>query len=138
VIELAFDQGRLGSAPVEWKRRTKLHGLPRFSRRTLGNTVHRFQDHCGAAESQRRLGELLFRDGSSNPVPFPDSFANEFWLARGLPTSKMQNASYFHHLRRYNEGMIPVDQVFFEDVQYYSKWNARNICIHRATQFQSS
>jgi hypothetical protein len=60
--------------------------------------------------NQRRLGELLsvFRM-VLNPVPFPGLVRKRVLLARGLPTSKMQNASYFHHLRRgTNEGMIPV------------------------------
>ena len=27
-----------------------------------------------------------------------EEFVKHFWLARGIPESKMQNASYFHHL----------------------------------------
>lgn len=29
-----------------------------------------------------------------------DTFAREFFLNRGLPSSRMQNASYWHHLVR--------------------------------------
>ena len=29
-----------------------------------------------------------------------DEFVTDFWLARGIPASRMQNASYFHHLVR--------------------------------------
>lgn len=47
-----------------------------------------------------------------------DDFAREFWLARGIPPTKMQNASYFVHLiswyeRRQDPNVL---FVFFEDL----------------------
>jgi hypothetical protein len=47
-----------------------------------------------------------------------DAFAKEFWLARGAPTSKMQNASYFVHLiswyKRRNDPNVLI--IFYEDL----------------------
>jgi hypothetical protein len=101
-IELAYDQGQDLGAP-QWNAiaEAKLRRTAALFKTHAWQYRHRFQRPlwcCGIPTTSWRafigFGMVL------NPVPFPDSFANEFWLARGLPTSKMQNASYFHHLRR--------------------------------------
>jgi hypothetical protein len=47
-----------------------------------------------------------------------NTFATEFWLARGIPTSKMQNASYFIHLISWYERRNDPTVLFvcFEDL----------------------
>jgi Sulfotransferase domain len=47
-----------------------------------------------------------------------DSFAREFWLARGVPATKMQNASYFVHLVSWYERRHDPNVLFvcFEDL----------------------
>lgn len=55
-----------------------------------------------------------------NSISLTD-FAREFWLQRGVPTSRMNNASYFVHLTSwYNEQKKNDDDVliiFFEDLK---------------------
>ncbi|EGD72479.1 hypothetical protein PTSG_11596 [Salpingoeca rosetta] len=48
-----------------------------------------------------------------------EEFVREFWLARGVPESEMQNASYFHHLISWwqHVGRDDVLWVFFEDMK---------------------
>ena len=48
-----------------------------------------------------------------------DEFVREFWLARGVPQSKMQNASYFHHLVSWwpHRNDPNVLLLFFEDLK---------------------
>lgn len=57
----------------------------------------------------------FFEEGT---IPI-DDFAREFWLARGVPTSRMNNASYFVHLTSWYE-LRDADDVliiFFEDLK---------------------
>ena len=48
-----------------------------------------------------------------------EEFIQEFWLARGAPQSKMQNASYFHHLASWwpHRNDPNVLFLFFEDLK---------------------
>lgn len=133
-IELAFDQHQDLSAP-QWTNGAAseadadadakaVTGLPRFFK------THAWADHCPPfpktivvlrnpndvlVSFYRFFSGWFFEPGSITL----DAFAEEFWLARGIPTSKMQNASYFHHLvswydRRDDPGVLIV---FFEDLK---------------------
>jgi hypothetical protein len=125
-IELAYDQHQDLDTP-QWNAAAEAEavtGLPRFFK------THAWADHCPPfqktivvlrnpndvlASFYRFFSGWFFEPGSITL----DSFAEEFWLARGLPTSRMQNASYFHHLvswykRRNDPGVLIV---FFEDLK---------------------
>lgn len=58
-----------------------------------------------------------------------DSFAQEFWLARGVPTSRMNNASYFVHLVSWYERRHDPDVLLlcYEDLKDNLKPQVRRI-----------
>jgi len=117
-IELAADQGQRLRAEQKFSPRCfKTHlwapHCPDFKR-----TIVVFRDPYDVANSFYRFFEgWFFAPGSMEA----DTFVREFWLARGPAESKMQNASYFHHLtswyERYQEDRNKVLVVFFEDLK---------------------
>jgi hypothetical protein len=118
-LELAHDQGQDLKA-VQFGEQD---GMPRFFK------THAWANHC----PKFRKAIVVLRSPEDVLVSFyhffedwffesgtvsMDAFAEEFWLARDIPTSKMQNASYFVHLiswykRREEKGVLIV---FFEDL----------------------
>jgi len=64
-----------------------------------------------------------------------DEFAHEFWLERGVPTSKMQNASYFVHLTSWyehrNDANVLV--VCFEDLKENLEEQVRRVASFMST-----
>lgn len=98
-LELAHDQGQDLYGPQYGHEQH----LPRFFK------THAWEEHCPNFEkvivvlrnpedvllSFFRFFEGWFFEVGSITL---DEFAKEFWLARGVPTSKMQNPSYFIHL----------------------------------------
>ena len=61
-----------------------------------------------------------------------EEFVREYWLARGLPQSKLENASYFHHLaswwpHRKDENVL---FLFYEDVKSDPEAAVRAIAKH--------
>ena len=54
-----------------------------------------------------------------------DEFVRGFWLARGVPESKMQNASYFHHLLSWWEHRKDDDVLllFYEGTKHTHAFN---------------
>jgi hypothetical protein len=98
-LELASDQGQDLDAPQYGDAEM----LPRFFK------THAWEPHCpkfskvivvlrnpfDVLKSFYKFFEgWVFEPGTVSM----DAFAREFWLARDVPTSKMQNASYFIHL----------------------------------------
>jgi Sulfotransferase domain len=98
-LELAHDLQQDLSAPQYGEDR----GMPRIFK------THAWQGHCPSgcktivvlrdpmdvAASFYKFFENWFFDAGSLSV---EAFCHEFWLARGVPTSRMNNASYFVHL----------------------------------------
>jgi Sulfotransferase domain len=121
-LELAFDLGQdvtipqspdLGrdELPRLFKTHCWYHHCPRFPK-----TIVVFRDPCDVLLSFYRFFEGWFFEPGSIDI---ETFADEFWLARGLPQSKMQNASYFYHLiswyeRREDTSTVLI--VFYEDL----------------------
>ncbi|GMH48308.1 hypothetical protein TL16_g00264 [Triparma laevis f. inornata] len=74
------------------------------------------RDPCDVAISFYKFFENWFFEKDEISV---DAFVQEFWLMRGVPESKMQNASYFHHLlswwRRRNDDDVLF--LFFENLK---------------------
>ena len=98
-IELAHDQRqRLEDAQFGDERQElrffKTHAweehCPPFAR-----TIVVIRDPCDVLLSFYNFFEGWFFEPGSISL---DTFADEFWLARGVPKSRMQNASYFVHL----------------------------------------
>ncbi|GKY97525.1 hypothetical protein MPSEU_000710700 [Mayamaea pseudoterrestris] len=119
-IELAFDQGQdLESAQFGHD-----DELPRLFK------THVWEPHCPKAPKTivvlRHPNDVLvsfyhfFEDWFFEPGTLSlESFAEEFWLARGIPQCRMENASYFYHLtswyaRRADETVL---FVFYEDLK---------------------
>lgn len=119
-IELAYDQNQ----DLEANQVGHEHGLPRIFK------THAWEPHCPQAPKtivvMRQPNDVLvsfyhfFEDWFFDPGSISlESFAREFWLARGIPRSRMENASYFHHLiswyeRRYDATVL---LVFYEDLK---------------------
>ena len=119
-IELAFDQGQ----DLEANQFGHDQNLPRLLK------THAWEPHCPKSPKTivvlRHPCDVLisfyhfFEDWFFEPGTIGlDSFANEFWLARGVPQSRMENASYFHHLtswyaRRHDKSVL---FVFYEDLK---------------------
>jgi hypothetical protein len=119
-LELATDQGQDLDAPQYGDAEM----LPRIFK------THAWEPHC--PEFSKVIVVLrnpfdvmksfykFFEDWFFEPGTVSmDAFAREFWLARDIPTSKMQNASYFIHLlswykRRGDPGVLIL---FFEDLR---------------------
>lgn len=119
-IELATDQGQHLEAPQYGDS----ENLPRIFK------THCWFDHCPAFPKKivvlRDPADVLlsfykffegwfFEPGSISL----DEFAKDFWLARGIPSSKLQNASYFVHLVSWYEHRHDpsVLILFFEDLK---------------------
>jgi hypothetical protein len=119
-LELASDQGQNLDAPQYGD--TEM--LPRLFK------THAWEPHCpkfskvivvlrnpfDVVKSFYKFFEDWFFEPGTVSM---DAFAREFWLARDVPTSKMQNASYFIHLlswykRRRDPGVLIL---FFEDLR---------------------
>jgi len=122
-IELAADQGQDLQA-VQWNTVAEAAGDVRLFK------THCWADHCPPFQrtivvirhpedvlmSFYRFFEGWFFEPGTVSL---DAFADEFWLARGVPPCKMQNASYFVHLiswykQRNNPGVM---FVCFEDLK---------------------
>lgn len=119
-IELALDQGQ----DLESPQFRNDAGLPRLFK------THAWENHCPSFPKtivvMRHPYDVLvsfyhfFEDWffESGTVSL-EAFAREFWLARGEPQSKMENASYFHHLiswyKRRNDKTVLF--VFYEDMK---------------------
>mmetsp|Transcript_24113 Transcript_24113/g.66832 ORF Transcript_24113/g.66832 Transcript_24113/m.66832 type:complete len:337 (-) Transcript_24113:22-1032(-) len=109
-LELAHDQGQDLKAP-QWRgddgqqlRFFKTHAwaghCPKFPK-----TIVVVRDPCDVLLSFYNFFEGWFFEPGTISL---EAFAEEFWLQRGIPESKMQNASYFVHLtswyQKYQEG----------------------------------
>lgn len=119
-LELGADQGQDLDAPQYGHER----GLPRIFK------THAWEEHCpkfpkvivvlrnpeDVLLSFYRFFEGWFFEPGTISL---EAFAKEFWLARGVPTSKMQNASYFVHLtswyKRRDDPNVLI--LFFEDLK---------------------
>lgn len=118
-LELAEDQGQDLEAPQYGENK----GLPRLFK------THAWEEHCPRFPKTivvlRNPDDVLlsfynffagwfFEEGAISL----DAFADEFWLSRGTPESKMQNASYFIHLlswyRRKDDPSVLI--ICFEDL----------------------
>ena len=119
-LELAHDQGQDLEAPQYGHDQ----GLPRFFK------THVWEPYCPRFSKvivvlrnpfdvvksfYHFFEDWFFEPGSLSS----EAFAKEFWLARGIPSNPMQNASYFHHLlswykRKADPGVLIV---FYEDLK---------------------
>ena len=125
-IELAHDLGQnlqgeqmpfatTEELPRFYKTHCWYNHCPRFPK-----TIVVLRDPCDVLTSFYSFFEGWFFDSGSIDV---ETFANEFWLSRGVPDDSMtQNASYFVHLSswyaQYLGGASPgILLVFFEDLQ---------------------
>jgi hypothetical protein len=119
-LELAFDQGQDLQAPQYGHDRN----LPRFFK------THAWEVHCPRFPKtivvMRHPYDVLvsfyhfFEGWFFEPGTISmEAFASEFWLARGVPQSKMENASYFYHLTSWYERRRDdtVLLVFYEDLK---------------------
>jgi len=119
-LELAYDQGQDLEAPQYGHE----EGMPRFFK------THAWEEHCPKFSKVvvvlRNPEDVLvsfyrfFEDWFFEPGSISlDAFAREFWLARGVPPSKMQNASFFVHLvswyKRKDDPNVLI--VLFEDLK---------------------
>jgi Sulfotransferase domain len=118
-LELAFDQGQDLDAPqyghtMGSPRFFKSHAwepdCPKFPKTIV--VLRRPED---VVVSFYKFFEDWFFDAGTIAL---DEFAREFWLVRGVPPTKMQNASYFVHLiswyeRRHDRNIL---FVCFEDL----------------------
>eukprot|EP00934_Nitzschia_sp_Nitz4_P008610 Nitzschia sp. Nitz4//scaffold3_size479765//139367//140596//NITZ4_000060-RA/size479765-augustus-gene-0.14-mRNA-1//1//CDS//3329550638//8600//frame0 len=139
-LELAYDQGQDLEAPQYGQDR----GLPRFFK------SHAWASYC--PEFPKTI--VVLRDPEDVVVSFYrffedwffepglvslDAFAREFWLARGVPTSKMENASYFVHLaswyKRRDDPNVLI--VFFEDLKADLPTQVRRIAKFVSTEQHS-
>jgi hypothetical protein len=118
-LELAYDQGQDLDAPQYGH----AQGSPRFFK------THAWERDCPKFSKTiiviRRPEDVLvsfygfFEDWFFEPGTISlDDFAQEFWLARGVPPTKMQNASYFVHLVSWYERRQDPTVLFlcFEDL----------------------
>lgn len=119
-LELAVDQGQ----NLEECQYGESDGKPRLFK------THAWEEHCPKFPKTivvlrnpfdvllsfyRFFEDWFFEKGALSL----DAFANEFWLARDVPASRMENASYFVHLlswyKRRNDPTVLF--VFFEDLK---------------------
>jgi hypothetical protein len=118
-LELAHDQGQDLEAPQYGND----EGLPRFFKTHAWNdhcpkfpkTIVVFRNPCDVMLSFYNFFEDWFFEKGEVSL---EAFANEFWLNRGVPQSRLQNASYFIHLlswyRRKDDPGVLI--LFFEDL----------------------
>mmetsp|Transcript_127874 Transcript_127874/g.370067 ORF Transcript_127874/g.370067 Transcript_127874/m.370067 type:complete len:327 (-) Transcript_127874:79-1059(-) len=123
-LELAHDQKQDLEAPQYGH----YEGLPRIFK------SHAWEGHCPkfpktivvlrnpedvVVSFYKFFEDWFFEPGSISL----EAFAEEFWLARGVPPTKMQNASYFVHLiswyKRKDDPNVLI--LFFEDLKYSLK-----------------
>jgi len=117
-LELASDQGQDLDAPQGFE--------PRAFK------THACYQHCPEGAGSKYI--VVVRDPHDVAISFfsffegwffqpgevlLEEFVREFWLARGAPASRMNNASYFHHLtswwpHRHREDVL---FLFFEDLK---------------------
>ena len=124
-IELASDLGQ------DLEAAQKPHGsdcdnLPRLFKThcwfkhcpPFSKTIVVFRDPCDVVKSFYHFFEDWFFDAGTLDL---ETFAEEFWLGRGVPDEKMQNASYFVHLsswyQQWKKEESKVLIVFFEDLK---------------------
>jgi hypothetical protein len=118
-LELAADQGQDLNSPQYGHHQ----GSPRFFK------THAWERDCPKFPKTivviRKPEDVVvsfykfFEDWFFEPGTIDlDVFAREFWLARGVPPSKMQNASYFVHLISWYQRRNDPDVLFvcFEDL----------------------
>ncbi len=129
-LELAYDQGQDLEAPQYGHK----EGIPRIFK------THAWEEHCpkfpkvivvlrhpeDVVRSFYKFFEGWFFEPGSISL---DAFANEFWLARGIPPSRMQNASYFVHLiswyKRRDDPNVLI--LFFEDLKVDLRSQVRRV-----------
>lgn len=120
-IELAIDQGQ----DLESPQYGESDGKPRLFKThcwaghcpSFSKTIVVVRDPYDVVVSFYKFFEDWFFESGSIPL---DHFAKEFWLARGVPESPMENASYFVHLVSWYERRQETDRVlfvFFEDMK---------------------
>ena len=119
-LELAFDQGQDLAAPQlnqsstnlrVWKSHAWEPDCPKGAKYIVV-----VRDPCDVALSFYKFFENWFFEKDEISV---DAFVQEFWLMRGIPESKMQNASYFHHFLSWYRRKDDDDVLFlfFEDLK---------------------
>jgi len=104
--------------------------------------THCWYDHCPKGDKCKYI--VVVRDPHDVAVSFftffegwyfqpgevsLEEFVKHFWLARGIPESKMQNASYFHHLiswwqHRWDDNVL---FLFYEDMKADLELHVREI-----------
>jgi Sulfotransferase domain len=110
-LELAYDLNQDLDAPQYGGDDNK----PRFFK------SHAWEEHCPQFQKTivviRHPNDVVvsfykfFEDWFFEPGSISmDDFAEEFWLARGVPPSKMQNASYFVHLVSWYKRLLQQQQ----------------------------
>mmetsp|Transcript_11143 Transcript_11143/g.25808 ORF Transcript_11143/g.25808 Transcript_11143/m.25808 type:complete len:294 (+) Transcript_11143:202-1083(+) len=120
-LELAFDQGQDLNGPQYGDE----EGIPRVFK------SHAWEGHCPKGAKMI----VVLRDPADVLVSFYkffenwffeegtislDEFARHFWLARGVPSSRMNNASYFVHLISWFRRRKEYDNILivcFEDMK---------------------
>jgi Sulfotransferase domain len=153
-LELAHDQGQDLAAPQYMGRRSATGGVndetcaQQQQQHLRLFKTHAWADHC--PPFSRVI--VVLRDPCDTLVSFYhffedwffepgtvslDAFAREFWLSRGVPSSRMENASYFVHLiswyQRYMDEMKIDEQqqkilfVCFEDLQDDLEFQVRRV-----------
>lgn len=135
-IELAFDQGQDLEAPqfgheVQLPRLFKTHAWEPYCPKAPKTIVVMRHPYDVLVSFYHFFEDWFFEPGAITL----DAFATEFWLARGIPRSEMENASYFHHLaswygRKEDETVL---LVFYEDLK-----NDLEGQIARVARFMSS
>lgn len=124
-VEVAFDQG-LDLEADQPPNGDDCNNLPRLFKThcwykhcpPFPKTIVVFRDPCDVVKSFYHFFEDWFFEAGTVDL---DTFANEFWLGRGVPDDQMQNASYFVHLISWyeqwkrNESSVLI--VFFEDLK---------------------
>jgi Sulfotransferase domain len=114
-LELAHDQGQDLEAP-QYMGRNETSSQQQQHLRFF--KTHAWVDHCPPGFSKIIV---VLRDPCDTLVSFYhffedwffepgtvslDTFAREFWLSRGVPASRMENASYFVHLVSWYQGYM--------------------------------
>ena len=135
-LELAHDVGQDLAAPQYGQD----EDLPRIFK------THAWEEHCPPFPKVivvlRNPEDVLlsfynfFEDWFFEPGSISlDAFAKEFWLARGVPTSRMQNASYFVHLiswyKRKDDPNVLI--LFFEDLKDDHRFQVQRVAQHIST-----
>jgi hypothetical protein len=136
-LELAVDLGQ----DLEAAQYGDANGKPRFFKShawerdcpKFQKTIVCFRDPCDVVLSFYHFFEDWFFEKGTLGL---DRFANEFWLKRGTPPSKMQNASYFVFLtswlaRRDDPNVL---LLFYEDLKEDLQGQVRRIARFVSTE----